>query len=300
MTDFYSASTMLLQPLLHSEGLIKTCIKGLSLFISHNYGTSLPTIYSPSVCFILDGTKHLMVEETIYKFSKGQFLSVSVDMPATGCVIEASEDKPYICAQIDVNTDIIREIIMSGEISVDSSAGHKSITIGDMDSDINSCLFRLLGRLSDGSDNSYLSGLIMKELHYRLLKTNAGRYLAGFAADGSNMYKIAEVISIIRRNYDKSIQIEQLAQIANMGISSFHSHFKNVTSMTPHQFLKKVRLTEARRIMLTEKIDASATAYRVGYESPSQFSREYSKHFGAPPASDIIRIKNSAKRNPAI
>jgi AraC-like DNA-binding protein len=255
----------------------------------------LPTVYQPSICVIVQGAKQVLLEEEIYRYAPPQFLAVSVDLPLVGQVIEASAEKPYLCLAIDIDARTIAELIaQSGDAGWSRAETARGLFVGEMDDGIQESALRVARLLETPRDIPVLAPLALREFHYRLLKSPYGAAIAQIAIAGSNTHKIGQIIRRIKTKIAEPIRVEELASLANMSASSFHQHFKAVTAMSPVQYQKRLRLTQARHILLAEKADAQSAAYRVGYQSVSQFSREYSRMFGAPPIRDVEGIRSNA------
>lgn len=266
----------------------RTVIPELSVLKSESRRIKSSVVYVPSLCVIVQGKKEVMLENELYSYSPSEYLAVSVELPVVGQVMEASREKPYLGLTVTIDPLVINEMLMHAPEGGSTSRG---LFVGRTDEGMADCILRLVRLLETPDDAGFMSPLILKELYYRLLKSPHGANLAQIAVAGSSMQRIAKVIKVLKTDFSKNIRIEEMAEIANMSQSSFHHHFKEVTAMSPLQFQKRLRLTEARRIMLSESADAASTAFRVGYESPSQFSREYSRMFGAPPVSDIANLR---------
>lgn len=252
-----------------------------------NYG-----VYKPSLCITAQGVKEVSVGMENYRYGPGDYLVASVDLPATSQIIETSSEKPYLGFILDLSADQIVEVI--GDVN-SSSASEKNLNRGMFVSKLHPSLMdavvRLVRLLDTPDDIPTLAPLFTKEVIYRVLKGEHGETLKKIVIKENSAYQIKSAIHLIMTNYDKPFKVEKLAETANMSVSSFHKHFKEVTSMSPIQFQKQIKLQEARRLLLSETADATAVAYRVGYESPSQFSREYSRMFGFPPIEDMKRIR---------
>lgn len=217
-----------------------------------------------------------------------------MNLPVIGHVIKASPDAPYLSLKLEFTRNQILEVLNEGDIQIapQENTG-SSMFVGEIELTILDAIMRLARLLDKPKDIPFLAPIYTKEIIYRLLQGQYGITLAQIAMEGSNTYRIREAIDQIIHNVDKPLRIEELAETANMGISTFHRHFKEVTAMSPIQFQKQLRLQEARRLLLSESTDAADVAFRVGYESASQFSREYSRMFGFPPKEDIKRMKAS-------
>ncbi len=235
-----------------------------------------------------------MLGEETYCYGASQYLVVSVDLPLSGFVVEATPDKPYLGFKLNLDPrelcDIIAQTNPSARQKEDSVRG---LFVSTADAPLLNCAIRLTRLLDTPQDIPMLAPMIVREIYYRLLIGEQGEAVRQIATSGSNMQRIAEVIQLIKADFTQPMRVEDLADRVSMSPSSFHYHFKQVTSMSPLQYQKQLRLLEARRLMLAENSNATSAAYDVGYESPSQFSREYSRLFGAPPSRDIARLKSS-------
>lgn len=269
----------------------QTIIPKLSLMKSETKRVKASTVYMPSLCLIVQGRKEILLDYELYTYSPSEYLAVSVDLPVVGQITEASKEKPYLGLSIELDPLAISEMLVHAP---EHGATSRGLFVGKTDEGLADCILRLVRLLESPDDVPFMSHLIFKEFYYRLLKSPHGWNLAQLAMTGSSMQRIAKVIKVLKTDFARNMRIEEMAEIANMSQSSFHHHFKEVTAMSPLQFQKRLRLTEARRIMLAEQADAASTAFRVGYESPSQFSREYSRMFGAPPLSDISNLRRYA------
>jgi AraC-like DNA-binding protein len=276
------------------EGMHRSAIDALHCIRLSELQMQLPSVYQPSVCVIVQGAKQVLLEEEIYRYAPPQFLAVSVDLPLVGQVIEASALKPYLCLAIELDARTIADLIsQSGDASWSRGETARGLFVGEIDAATQDAVLRLARLLETPRDIPVLAPLALREFHYRLLSGPYGRAISQMAIAGSNTHKIGQVIRRIKAKLAEPIRVDELASMANMSVSSFHQHFKAVTAMSPVQYQKRLRLTEARHILLAEKADAQNAAYRVGYQSVSQFSREYSRMFGAPPIRDIEEIRRS-------
>jgi len=269
----------------------QTIIPKLSLMKSETKRVKASTVYMPSLCLIVQGKKEIFLDYELYTYSPSEYLAVSVELPVVGQITEASKEKPYLGLSIELDPLAISEMLVHAP---EHGATSRGLFVGKTDEGLADCILCLVRLLESPADVPFMSHLIFKEFYYRLLKSPHGWNLAQLAMTGSSMQRIAKVIKVLKTDFARNMRIEEMAEIANMSQSSFHHHFKEVTAMSPLQFQKRLRLTEARRIMLAEQADAASTAFRVGYESPSQFSREYSRMFGAPPLSDISNLRRHA------
>jgi AraC-like DNA-binding protein len=281
----------------NGDGIHPTAVSGLSCIHLSAPDMKLPAVYQPSICVIVQGAKQVLLEDEIYRYAPPQFLAVSVDLPLLGQVVEASPGRPYLCLQIEINPRQVAELIaQSGGTAWSPGDTTRGIFVGTLDGPTEETVLRLARLLETPGDIPVLAPMMLRELHYRLLSGANGPAIAQMAIAGSTTHKIAQVIRRIRTHLASPMRVEELAAMAHMSPSSFHQHFKAVTAMSPLQYQKRLRLTEARQILLSGTMDAASTAYRVGYQSVSQFSREYARMFGAPPIRDIQGIRNPAAR----
>jgi len=273
------------------NGIHATTIAGLNCIKLNVVDENLPSVYCPSLCVIVQGKKRVLLENEIFQYQPSEYLVASVDLPLIGQVIEATEQSPYLCIQLELDLHELTELtVRSNKFSEMRKSIQRGIFIGDVDDSLADSVVRLVRLLETPQDIEVLAPLVKREIYYRLLNGQFGGNIAAVAQLGSQMQRIAAAIKILKSNFNSRINIEELAAQVGMSISSFHSHFKAVTAMTPLQYQKRFRLIEARKIMMTVRQDAARTAYQVGYESPSQFSREYARLFGKPPVRDIDSI----------
>lgn len=253
-----------------------------------NYG-----VHNPSLCIVVQGEKEVWLARERFRYGPADYLIASVDLPVIAQVMEATSDIPYLALKLEFTPSQILEVLSDSEIRVGLKESTKrAMFVSPMKLSMLDAVIRLVRLLDDTKDIPVLAPIYTKEILYRVLQGPHGGALKQIAIEGSYTYRISHVIEHIKNNYNKSIRIEELAEIANMSVSSLHRHFKEVTAMSPIQFQKQLRLQEARRLLLTESTDATDAAFRVGYESPSQFSREYSRMFGFPPIEDIKRLRS--------
>jgi AraC-like DNA-binding protein len=279
----------------NGDGIHPAAIGGLHCIQLSEPHMQLPSVYQPCVCVIVQGTKQVLLEEEIYRYAPPQFLAVSVDLPLLGQVTEASAHKPYLCLAIDIDARQIADLIaQSGDAGWSRGETSRGLFVGELNEVMLEVTLRLARLLETPHDIPVLAPLVLREFHYRLLSSPYGAAIAQMAIAGSNTHKIGQIIRRIKTKLVEPIRVEELASMANMSPSSFHQHFKAVTAMSPVQYQKRLRLTEARHLLLAESADAASAAYRVGYQSVSQFSREYARMFGAPPIKDVDGIRSVA------
>ena len=277
-----------------TDGLNDTAIAPLHFFKMSAPSARMPVVYNASLCLVVQGEKEVMLEDETYRYAASKFLIVSIDLPATGHVTVATPEKPYLCLQVDIDpkqlSDLVTETVRT---EMEGSPTERALFIGSTNDQLTDALLRLARLLDTPRDVPLLAPMVIREVYYRLLNGSYGRRIAQIAVKGTNIQRIAHVIRRLKTKFSEPIRVEDLAEMAHMSPSSFHFHFKEVTAMSPLQYQKRLRLLEARRLLLVEGTDAASAAYRVGYESASQFSREYSRMFGAPPISDVASLRQN-------
>lgn len=267
-----------------------------SLFFSRFSDVAGPFygVHKPSLCIVVQGMKEVLLSQELFRYGPADYLVTSVNLPIIGQVTEASSEIPYLALKLEFTPNEILEVLGDFQIDVIKKEDTKrGMYVNLIELSLLDAVARFVRLLDNPEDIPILAPLIKKEIIYRVLQGRHGAALGQIAVEGSSTYQISDAIEHIMNNYDRAIRVEELAEIANMGVSSLHRHFKEVTAMSPIQFQKQLRLQEAKRLLLSEATDAADVAFRVGYESPSQFSREYSRLFGLPPKEDIKRLKES-------
>lgn len=276
------------------DGDHNTLIPSLHLIQDSNAMVPICRIQKPSLCIVAQGEKIIILGKESYKYGVCDYLAVSLDVPISGQAIKPSSEAPFLSIRIDLDPGEIFEIMKETNLFPESIENYpKSLFIGKMNNSLLDAVIRLVRLLETPRDISALAPLIIKEIIYRLLIEKEGDVFKQIATTGSHFATIAEVVDLIKTNFNKPLRINELAQIANMSSSSLYRHFKQVTTMTPVQYQKQLRLQEGRRLLMTENYNVANTAFHVGYESPSQFSREYARLFGCPPTADILRMQNN-------
>ncbi|WP_392483178.1 AraC family transcriptional regulator [Nostoc sp. C110] len=276
------------------DGFHKTAIEQLEFQRESSASTSLQGVCEPIFAILVQGKKEALLGEETYRYGAAQYLVVSVDLPLSAFIVEATPEQPYLGFKLNLDPRQLCDIITAQTSVIEEKKNSvRGLFVSTVDAPLLDCAMRLTRLLDTPQDIPILAPMIIREIYYRLLIGEQGEAVRQIATSGSNMQRIAEVIKLIKADFTKPMRVEELAGQASMSPSSFHHHFKKVTSMSPLQYQKQLRLLEARRLMLAENSDAANAAYQVGYESPSQFSREYSRMFGAPPIRDIERLRTA-------
>ncbi|WP_027184725.1 AraC family transcriptional regulator [Desulfovibrio inopinatus] len=275
-----------------TEGENTTAIPGVIAFKASTTHTAFPTVYNPSLCVIAQGKKQVLLEKEIYRYGPSEYFLVSVDMPVIGQITLASQESPYLLLKMDIDLKQVSELVMHS-----SHARHtdfnttRGVFVARVDEILADGILRLARLLDTPHDIPVLASQTMREVLYRILCSDYGNIVAQRTLKGSHMQRIANAIHQIQSHIDEALSVDELAELVGMSVSSFYAHFKSVTAMSPLQYQKTLRLIEARTLMLSNSMDAASAAYQVGYESPSQFNREYARMFGNPPGRDIHRLK---------
>ncbi|ANF86538.1 AraC family transcriptional regulator [Pseudomonas antarctica] len=274
-------------------------IPGLGFYRREQPATPVVCMVEPSIVLVAQGEKQLWVGGEGYPYDTSRFLLTSLDIPANSEVLAASPAKPCLGLTFKLDVRILAELIAQSDMPpTRQRAVMKGVGIGTVTEGMLTAFARLVALLDEPEAIPVLAPLIQREIHYRLLKSDqAGRLRQICAVDGQG-YRIAKAIDWLKLNYDAPLRVDELAARVQMSAATFHHHFRQLTAMSPLQYQKWLRLNEARRLMLNEHQDVSSAAFKVGYESPSQFSREYSRLFGMPPKRDMAALRGKVTDQP--
>ncbi len=284
--------TSLLEQFTGSDGMHKTALPRTDLFYAARPGEPVPTLYQPALCVLAQGSKQVMLGDDVYVYDKHNYLVISVDMPATGQILQATPKSPYLCLKLDLDMNKVADLILEMGLDQQPDAKHqRAMAVSALTPELLDAVLRFTRLLKNPAEIPVMAPVIEREIMYRLLMGPEGSRLRQMARAGSHAQQVARAISWIKKNYDKPFSMEKVAKAAGMSRSSLHEHFKTMTALSPLQYQKQIRLQEARRMILVEAQDAATAGFNVGYESPSQFSREYSRLFGAPPLRDVARLR---------
>ncbi|MDD5161073.1 MAG: AraC family transcriptional regulator [Sulfuricurvum sp.] len=277
------------------EGINKTVVPYIQFFKASDVSQVLHVVYEPSFFVIVQGAKILTLGDHTYRYDPLSYLISSVHLPVTGQIVEASNSHPFLSIQITFTTEQIYEIIEEyNDLNInDNCEASLGLCMEPITTEMLEIIYRQLSLINSPKDIKMLAPLYHKELLYRVLQQGSATALRQFASAQSNAGRISKAIRFMQNDLFEPIHIQELADVAGMSVSSFHKYFKDITSMSPIQYRKQNRLQEARRLMIAKQINASTAAFEVGYESASQFSREYAKYFGLPPSQDIKKIKQA-------
>lgn len=252
------------------------------------------SLYQPAFCVVAQGRKQALLGEEVFRYDPGHYLIYTVDLPLTFRVEEASKERPYLGFRLNLDSSLVASVMMeSGIEPKKGDVSMKAMDVSPMDANLLDAVVRLVRLLDAPVEGKVLEPLIVREIVFRLLAGGQGARLSHLLAAGADTHRISKAIGHLRDNFDQPLRIEDVARDLGMSVSGFHHHFKSVTAMSPLQFQKQVRLQEARRLMLGEDLDAASAGFRVGYEDPSYFSRDYKKLFGAPPQRDIAKLRSN-------
>jgi AraC-like DNA-binding protein len=266
----------------------------------HLYRSSLPlkpvhSVLEPSVCVIAQGSKEVLLGDSRYRYDPSQYLLATVELPRVSQVLEASKERPYLSLRLELAPTLVSSVLVeAGHSSPPGHADVRAIAVSPLDGNLLDAFVRLVRLLDSPAEAPVLLPLITREIIYRLLMGEQGGRLRHLAILGGYTPHIARAVGRLRQDFDQPLRIESLARELGMSVSGFHHHFKAVTAMSPLQFQKRLRLQEARRLMLGEDLDAASAAYRVGYHDASHFNREYKSLFGVPPMRDMHRLREAA------
>lgn len=275
------------------DGFHATPIERMTLARSSTVTMPMPNVYRPQLCLVAQGQKEVTLGDRVFRYAPGRYGIVTYDLPVTGQVVEATPARPYLCMFLDFDPVMLGELALRVPPPPETPSQPIGKTVSAAGPDLLDAALRLLRLLDDPAALPVLGPLAEQEILYRLLAGPDGARMRSITSSHGRVAQVGRAIAWLGLNFRERFSIERLATEVGMSPSSLHEHFRAVTAMTPLQFQKQLRLQEARSLMLVQDIDTATAAFRVGYESPSQFSREYRRHFGEPPARDIARLRAS-------
>jgi AraC-like DNA-binding protein len=275
-----------------ADGAFGTAVPALKLSRFSAPSDLVALVYEPSLCVVAQGAKEVLLADETYRLDPARFLLVSVELPVSARVVEASQGRPYLAARLSLDPAVVGELLAEAVAPPGPTA--RGIAATPAEPPLLDAVARLVALLDSPTDVGPLAPLVLREITYRVLAGPQGPRLRQMAA-GAPAQRIARAIRWLKDHFADELRVESLARHVGMSPSAFHLHFKAVTALSPLQYQKRLRLQEARRLMLGEAVDAAEAAFRVGYESPSQFSREYRRMFGSPPRRDVASLKVGAR-----
>ena len=274
-------------------GLTITRIPRVDICVGQGSTDKTPCLYRSMICFILQGSKRVAINDHLLSYDSEQYLISALDLPLSGQILDTDEGQPYVAVSLVLDPAILAQLAVTIPAVSESEQKGMGITINPMTSSLRDTLLRLLSLLDTPADIPVLGPMVERELLYRLLQGPEGRLLRQIAQPDGALGSIRRAVAWIRDNYSVRLRIEALCDASGMSRASLHRHFRSMTGLSPVQYQKQLRLQEARQLLLAGEHRASDVAYAVGYESASQFSREYLRQFGTPPARDVRQIRQS-------
>lgn len=267
---------------------------GLFIGRSSKITQRLHSVFKPAFCVIAQGGKQVLLNDEVFQYDSGHYLISTIDLPIVSHVAEASEEKPYFSFRVNLESSLVASVMMESRVTIKkSTANVKAMDVSPIDIDLLDAVVRLARLLETPDQMKILAPLIIREIVFRLLIGEQGARLSHLLTGEGDTRRISKAVKQLRENIDQPLKIETIARDLGMSVSGFHHHFKSVTAMSPLQFQKQIRLQEARRLMLGEDLDVASAGFKVGYDDPAYFSRDYKKLFGAPPQRDIAKLRGS-------
>jgi AraC-like DNA-binding protein len=273
---------------------LSTDVPGLTLYRNTAPTAANPCTYEPSLLLIPQGKKRVDLGKQSYVFGESTFLLTSIELPIVSRVSVATVEKPYLAFFLKLDMGIVRDVLHTEEVRISvPPLGTRGMVLGEATVELLSPCLRMIQLLGAPQDVPFFGKLLQREIIYRLLQGPQGDRLRSVATTADQSYLTAKAVAWLRKNFEKTLDVGELASMAGMSRSTLHHHFRGLTAMSPLQFQKQLRLHTARQKMLTEELDAASAAFAVGYESPSQFNREYKRFFGKPPMRDVQELRAS-------
>ncbi len=277
------------------DGVCDTAVPGLLLGRQLTPTDPIALVVDPSLCIVAQGAKEVFLAGEVYRYDPAHSLLVSIDLPISARVVEASPARPCLAVRLSFDPSVVSELLADCPDAAPAGPPARGLDVRLVEPQLLDAVARLVALLDAPRDIAALAPLVLREVTYRVLTGPQGARLRQMAAAGAPAQRIARAVRWLRDHFEDRLPVESLARQARMSLSGFHQHFKAVTGLSPGQYQKRLRLQEARRLMLGEGLNAAEAAFRVGYESPSQFSREYCRMFGAPPHRDVVSRKLDAQ-----
>lgn len=273
------------------DGIHPTVLPQLQLARSSAPTPCAPNVFEPRLCIVVQGSKIAMLGGQVYHYDPLHYLVVSMTLPMMGQVVEATPEKPYLSLRLDIDPEQIASLLLDTGGQTARPGIARAAFAAQVTPQLLDAVLRLMRLLDDPQDLPVLAPMAIREIFYRVLRGELGQHLRAVAVRDSRPQRIARAVELLRQHFQEPLRLGELARAVHMSVSALHHNFKAATTMSPLQFQKQLRLHEARRLMLAEGLEASAAAHRVGYESPSQFSRDYKRLFGAPPRTEVSQVR---------
>jgi AraC-like DNA-binding protein len=273
-------------------------LKGLHLQRSSSPNEPLFGVSKPAFCLIAQGSKEIFLNDERYLYDPFHYLLITAELPLLGYVLDASKERPYLSLLLELDPALVSSVMVeAGDVTPENQTDVRAIHVSSLNSELLDAGVRLVRLLDAPNEAPFLAPLIMREIIYRLWMGQQRDRLRYIAALGGSAPHIARAIERFQKDFDQPLRIENIASELGMSVSGFYQHFKAVTAMSPLQFQKRLRLQEARRLMLSEGLDATSVAFRVGYNDSSHFNREYKSLYGLPPRRDMERLRGTARES---
>jgi AraC-like DNA-binding protein len=273
-----------------ADGVYETAVPALRLSRFSTPSDLVAVVYEPCLCVVAQRAKEVILAGETYQLDPARSLLVSVELPVSARVAEASATHPYLAVRLALDTAVVGELVADGTALPPLGPPARAIAVTPVEPPLLDAVGRLVTLLDSPRDVGPLAPLVLREITYRVLTGPQGSRLRQIAAAGVPAHRIARAVRWLKDHFAEPLRVEALARQVGMSPSAFHLHFKGVTALSPLQYQKRLRLQEARRLMMGEGLDAAEAAFRVGYESASQFGREYRRQFGAPPRRDMAAL----------
>ncbi len=278
--------------LLPTEGSLEIR-PGIFLYRSHSTKEPMCGTCEPSLCVIAQGSKSVQLGEEFYRYDPAHYLVTTMALPFMAEIVKASVEEPYLSVRLALDPAIVTSVMLESGQS-EGTGGVKAVDVSPLDGNLLDATLRLVRFVQSSQEYDMLAPLVIREIIFRLLNGPQGNRMRHLAQIGGHSHRMVRAVERVRQEFDKPLRVEDVATELGMSVSGFHAHFKAATTMSPLQFQKQLRLQEARRLMLSEDLDAAEAGFRVGYEDASHFSREYKRQFGHPPIRDVERLRSNA------
>jgi len=276
------------------DGSHQSALPSLALIRGSAPTVCMPTIYQPCLAVVVQGRKRAILNDEVFHYDALNYLVVSVTLHGMGQVLEATPEHPYLSLRLNLDLEEIARLVLElGDLRPSPAAADRGLFVARLDEPLLDAVLRMVKLLDTPEDIGVLAPVVQREIYYRILRGDLGSRLVDLAQSEGGSHRIVRAIEWLKQNYAVPLRIEELAGAVHMSPSALHHRFKAVTAMSPLQYQKHLRLHEARRLMFADGIESATAGHRVGYESASQFSREYRRLFGAPPRSEIARLREA-------